>query len=197
MRGRLCEPISWRGLGLDVCAAQDSRNSKSLSGSSHSSYDAGWREIFFVTQRRAHVRRNVAEADVFSLELEKVSPSNKSLSVCERGSYLGNRGSFGIRGIFSQASVHNSARNLRQLSAFRGARIGGRIIRATQIIIFPPIRHRRVGLQGACIRVLTQMLDNIKYSMTPMGRRQEGELKNVAARSVVTGSEARAVTSLT
>ena len=76
--------------------------------------------------------------------------------------YLGNRGSFGIRG-FSQASVAYFGKDLRQLSLSECAYLAG-IIRAPNYYSSAD-RHPERGLQ-ARDRVLTQMLDN-KYINEP------------------------------
>ena len=113
------------------------------------------RTFFFSNERTW--RRKVAEAMV-SLELEQRFSKQQIFELYANEVYLGNRGSFGIRG-FSEASVAYFGKDLRQLSLPECAYLAG-IIRAPNYYSSAD-RHPERGAQ-ARDRVLTQMLDN-KY----------------------------------
>ena len=113
------------------------------------------RTFFFSNERT--MRRKVAEAMV-SVELEQRFNKQQIFELYANEVYLGNRGSFGIRG-FSQASVAYFGKDLRQLSLSECAYLAG-IIRAPNYYSSAD-RHPERGAQ-ARDRVLTQMLEN-KY----------------------------------
>src|SRR5947199_173112 len=98
--------------------------------------------------------------------------------------YLGNRGSFGIRG-FSEASVAYFGKDLRQLTLAECAYLAG-IIRAPNHYSSAD-RHPERGVQ-ARDRVLTQMLDN-KYINDEDLKDAKGELLKII-RTSTSGSEA-------
>jgi penicillin-binding protein 1B len=113
------------------------------------------RTFFFSNERTW--RRKVAEAMV-AMELEGRFSKQQIFEMNANESYLGNRGSFGIRG-FSEASVAYFGKDLRQLSLAECAYLAG-IIRAPNYYSTAD-RHPERGAQ-ARDRVLTQMLEN-KY----------------------------------
>jgi penicillin-binding protein 1B len=113
------------------------------------------RTFFFSNERT--MRRKVAEAMV-SVELEQRFNKQQIFELYANEVYLGNRGSFGIRG-FSEASVAYFGKDLRQLSLAECAYLAG-IIRAPNYYSSAD-RHPERGAQ-ARDRVLTQMLEN-KY----------------------------------
>jgi penicillin-binding protein 1B len=113
------------------------------------------RTFFFSNERT--MRRKVAEAMV-SVELEQRFNKQQIFELYANEVYLGNRGSFGIRG-FSEASVAYFGKDLRQLSLSECAYLAG-IIRAPNYYSSAD-RHPERGAQ-ARDRVLTQMLEN-KY----------------------------------
>ncbi|MGC1617680.1 MAG: penicillin-binding transpeptidase domain-containing protein, partial [Candidatus Acidiferrum sp.] len=98
--------------------------------------------------------------------------------------YLGNRGSFGIRG-FSEASVAYFGKDMRQLSVGECAYLAG-IIRAPNYYSSADRRPER-GAQ-ARDRVLTQMLENKYITQQELSEAKSASLKIVHADS--SGSEA-------
>jgi penicillin-binding protein 1B len=113
------------------------------------------RTFFLSTDRKW--RRKLAEA-MISIELEQRFNKQQIFELYANEVYLGNRGSFGIRG-FSEASVTYFGKDMRQLSIAECAYLAG-IIRAPNYYSSAD-RHPERGAQ-ARDRVLTQMLDN-KY----------------------------------
>jgi penicillin-binding protein 1B len=113
------------------------------------------RTFFFSNERTW--RRKLAEAMV-SFELEQRFNKQQIFELYANEVYLGNRGSFGIRG-FSEASVAYFGKDMRQLSLGECAYLAG-IIRAPNYYSSAD-RHPERGAQ-ARDRVLTQMLEN-KY----------------------------------
>jgi penicillin-binding protein 1B len=113
------------------------------------------RTFFLSTDR--NWRRKLAEA-MISVELEQRFNKQQIFELYANEVYLGNRGSFGIRG-FSEASVAYFGKDLRQLTLPECAYLAG-IIRAPNYYSSADRRPER-GVQ-ARDRVLTQMLDN-KY----------------------------------
>jgi penicillin-binding protein 1B len=111
---------------------------------------------FFLTTDR-NWRRKLAEA-LISLELEQRFTKQQIFEMYANEVYLGNRGSFGIRG-FSEASVAYFGKDMRELSLAEYAYLAG-IIRAPNYYSSAD-RHPERGAQ-ARDRVLTQMLEN-KY----------------------------------
>lgn len=113
------------------------------------------RTFFLSTDR--NWRRKLAEA-MISEELEQRFSKQQIFEMYANEIYLGNRGSFGIRG-FSEASVAYFGKDMRQLSIAECAYLAG-IIRAPNYYSSAD-RHPERGAV-ARDRVLTQMLDN-KY----------------------------------
>jgi len=137
---------------------------------------------FFFTNERTW-RRKVAEAMV-SMELEQRFSKQQIFELYANEVYLGNRGSFGIRG-FSQASVAYFGKDLRELSLPECAYLAG-IIRAPNYYSAAD-RHPERGAQ-ARDRVLGQMLDNKYINDVDMQEAKRTPLKIV--RASVAGSEA-------
>ena len=113
------------------------------------------RTFFLSTDR--NWRRKMSEA-MISIELEQRFNKQQIFELYANEVYLGNRGSFGIRG-FSEASVAYFGKDLRQLSLAECAYLAG-IIRAPNYYSSAD-RHPERGVQSRD-RVLTQMLEN-KY----------------------------------
>jgi len=111
---------------------------------------------FFLSTDRTW-RRKVAEA-MLSFELEQRFSKQRIFEMYANEVYLGNRGSFGVRG-FAQASVVYFGKDLRQLSLGECAFLAG-IIRAPNYYSSAD-RHPERGLQSRD-RVLPQMVEN-KY----------------------------------
>src|SRR3981189_1827184 len=139
------------------------------------------RTFFFSNERTW--RRKVAEAMV-AIELEQRFSKQQIFELYANEVYLGNRGSFGIRG-FSEASVAYFGKDMRQLTLAECAHLAG-IIRAPNYYSSAD-RHPERGLQ-ARDRVLTQMLDNKYINDTDVQAAKKEELKIV--RASVSGSEA-------
>ena len=137
---------------------------------------------FFLSNERTF-RRKIAEAMV-SLELEQRFTKQQIFELYANEVYLGNRGSFGIRG-FSQASVAYFGKDLRQLTLPECAYLAG-IIRAPNYYSSAD-RHPERGLQ-ARDRVLTQMLDNKYINAPDVEEAKKAPLKIV--HTSVSGSEA-------
>ena len=116
------------------------------------------RTFFLSTDR--NWQRKVAEA-LISLELEQRFNKQRIFEMYANEVYLGNRGSFGIRG-FSEASVAYFGKDMRELTLPECAYLAG-IIRAPNYYSSAD-RHPDRGVQ-ARDRVLTQMLEN-KYITT-------------------------------
>src|SRR6202007_1102457 len=117
------------------------------------------RTFFLSTDR--NWRRKVAEA-MLSFELEQRYSKQRIFEMYANEVYLGNRGSFGVRG-FAQASVVYFGKDLRQLSLGECAFLAG-IIRAPNYYSSAD-RHPERGLQSRD-RVLPQMVEN-KYITVP------------------------------
>lgn len=115
---------------------------------------------FFLSTDRTW-RRKLAEA-MISIELEQRFNKQQIFELYANDVYLGNRGSFGIRG-FSEASVAYFGKDMRQLSIGECAYLAG-IIRAPNYYSSADRRPER-GAQ-ARDRVLAQMLEN-KYITRP------------------------------
>ena len=139
------------------------------------------RTFFFSNQRTW--RRKLAEAMV-SMELEERFSKQQIFELYANEIYLGNRGSFGLRG-FSEASVAYFGKDLRQLSLGECAYLAG-IIRAPNYYSSAD-RHPERGPQ-ARDRVLTQMLDNKYINEADIQDAKRAPLKIV--RTSVAGSEA-------
>jgi penicillin-binding protein 1B len=137
---------------------------------------------FFLSNERTW-RRKMAEAMV-SVELEQRFSKQRIFELYANEVYLGNRGSFGIRG-FSEASVAYFGKDLRQLSLGECAYLAG-IIRAPNYYSSAD-RHSERGAQ-ARDRVLTQMLDNKYIDEGDVQDAKRAPLKII--RSQASGSEA-------
>jgi penicillin-binding protein 1B len=139
------------------------------------------RTFFFSNERTW--RRKLAEAMV-AFELEQRFNKQQILELYANEVYLGNRGSFGIRG-FSEASVAYFGKDMRQLSLPECAYLAG-IIRAPNYYSSAD-RHPERGAQ-ARDRVLTQMLENKYISEADL---QDAKLEPLRiVRTSVSGSEA-------
>src|SRR3984885_14787551 len=139
------------------------------------------RTFFFSNERTW--RRKIAEAMV-SMELEERFNKQQIFELYANEVYLGNRGSFGIRG-FSEASVAYFGKDLRQLSLAEDAYLAG-IIRAPNYYSAadrPPERGNQ-----ARDRVLTQMLENKYVTEADVQDAKRAPLKIV--RTSITGGDA-------
>src|SRR5499425_1942512 len=114
------------------------------------------RTFFLSTERNWH--RKLAEA-LISLELEQRFSKQQIFEMYANEVYLGNRGSFGLRG-FAEASVVYFGKDLRQLSLPECAFLAG-IIRAPNYYSVAD-RHPERAAQ-ARDRVMAQMVEN-KYT---------------------------------
>src|SRR5256712_3256876 len=139
------------------------------------------RTFFLSTER--NWRRKLAEA-MISVELEQRFNKQQIFELYANEVYLGNRGSFGIRG-FAEASVAYFGKDLRQLSPGECAYLAG-IIRAPNYYSSAD-RHPERGGQ-ARDRVLTQMLDNKFINGTDVQEAKRAPLKII--RTSVSGGDA-------
>ena len=139
------------------------------------------RTFFFSNERTW--RRKIAEAMV-SMELEQRFTKQQIFELYANEVYLGNRGSFGIRG-FSEASVAYFGKDLRQLSLAECAYLAG-IIRAPNYYSAAD-RHPERAIQ-ARDRVLPQMLENKYITEADIQDAKRTPLKIV--HTSVAGSEA-------
>jgi len=139
------------------------------------------RTFFLSTER--NWRRKLAEA-LISLELEQRFTKQQIFELYANEVYLGNRGSFGIRG-FAEASVAYFGKDMRELSLAECAYLAG-IIRAPNYYSSAD-RHPERGVQ-ARDRVLTQMLDNKYITARDMEEAKKAPLRIIHA--AVSGREA-------
>jgi len=139
------------------------------------------RTFFFSNERTW--RRKLAEAMV-SLELEKRFSKQQIFELYANEVYLGNRGSFGIRG-FSEASVAYFGKDMRQLTLPECAFLAG-IIRAPNFYSSADRRPERAA--QARDRVLNQMLENKYINEADVQSAKHAALK--LAHASVSGSEA-------
>ncbi|HET8922403.1 MAG TPA: PBP1A family penicillin-binding protein [Candidatus Acidoferrum sp.] len=139
------------------------------------------RTFFLSTER--NWRRKLAEA-MISVELEQRFNKQQIFELYANEVYLGNRGSFGIRG-FSEASVAYFGKDMRQLTLPECAYLAG-IIRAPNYYSSAD-RHPERAAQ-ARDRVLTQMLENKYISDGDLQEAKKAPMKIV--RTSVSGSEA-------
>jgi penicillin-binding protein 1B len=158
----------------------DIRHTSHYQGASTITMQVG--RTFFLSNERT-IRRKAAEAMV-SFELEQRFSKQQIFELYANEVYLGNRGSFGIRG-FSEASVAYFGKDLRQLSLPECAFLAG-LIRAPNYYSSAD-RHPERGVQ-ARDRVLTQMLENKFISQEEVQDAKRAPLKIV--RTSITGSEA-------
>src|SRR5260370_29594670 len=139
------------------------------------------RTFFLSTER--NWGRKLAEA-MISVELEQRFNKKQIFELYANEVYLGNRGSFGIRG-FSEASVAYFGKDLSQLTLPECAYLAG-IIRAPNYYSSAD-RHPERGAQ-ARDRVLTQMLDNKYINAEDVQDAKRAPLKII--RTSISGSEA-------
>src|SRR5260370_3740492 len=139
------------------------------------------RTFFLSTER--NWGRKLAEA-MISVELEQRFNKKQIFELYANEVYLGNRGSFGIRG-FSEASVAYFGKDLRQLTLPECAYLAG-IIRAPNYYSSAD-RHPERGVQ-ARDRVLTQMLENKYITEEDVQDAKRAPLKII--RTSISGSEA-------
>ena len=137
---------------------------------------------FFLSTDRTW-RRKLAES-MISIELEQRFNKQQIFELYANDVYLGNRGSFGIRG-FSEASVAYFGKDMRQLSVGECAYLAG-IIRAPNYYSSAD-RHPERGAQ-ARDRVLTQMLENKYITEEELADAKQTPLK--IAHTAGSGSEA-------
>jgi penicillin-binding protein 1B len=161
-------------------AWNDLRHGTHLQGASTITMQVA-RTFFLSTDR--NWRRKLAEA-MLSFELEQRFNKQRIFEMYANEVYLGNRGSFGIRG-FAQASVAYFGKDLRQLSIGEAAYLAG-IIRAPNYYSTAD-RHPERGAQ-ARDRVLMQMVENKYITASDVQDAKNAPLKIV--RTAVTSSEA-------
>jgi penicillin-binding protein 1B len=137
---------------------------------------------FFLSSER-NWRRKLAEA-MISIELEQRFNKQQIFELYANEVYLGNRGSFGIRG-FSEASVAYFGKDLREIGLPEYAYLAG-IIRAPNYYSSAD-RHPERGVQ-ARDRVLTQMLENKYVNEEDLQEAKRATLKII--RTSISGSEA-------
>ncbi len=158
----------------------DIRHSQHMQGASTITMQVA-RTYFLSTDRTW--RRKLAEA-MLSFELEQRFTKQQIFEMYANEVYLGNRGSFGIRG-FAEASVAYFGTDLRQLSLPECAFLAG-LIRAPNYYSVSD-RHPERAVQ-ARDRVLTQMLDNKFVTDADLQDAKRVPLKLV--RASVAGNEA-------
>ncbi len=158
----------------------DLRHSAHLQGASTITMQVA-RTFFLSTDR--NWRRKLAEA-MLSLELEQRFSKQQIFEMYANEVYLGNRGSFGIRG-FAEASVAYFGKDLRQLTLPECAFLAG-IIRAPNYYSSSD-RHPERALQ-ARDRVLAQMRENGYITDADLQNAKKLSLKIV--RTSVSGNEA-------
>jgi penicillin-binding protein 1B len=158
----------------------DIRHSQHMQGASTITMQVA-RTYFLSTDRTW--KRKMAEA-MLSFELEQRFSKQRIFEMYANEVYLGNRGSFGIRG-FAEASVAYFGKDLRQLSLGECAFLAG-LIRAPNYYSVAD-RHPERAVQ-ARDRVLTQMVENKYASEAEVQDAKRVPLK--LARASVTGNEA-------
>jgi penicillin-binding protein 1B len=158
----------------------DVRHSQHLQGASTITMQVA--RTFFLSTDRTW-QRKLAEA-MLSFELEQRFTKQQIFEMYANEVYLGNRGSFGIRG-FAEASVAYFGKDLRQLSLQECAFLAG-LIRAPNYYSVSD-RHPERAPQ-ARDRVLTQMLDNKFVTEADVQDAKRVPLK--LARTSVAGNEA-------
>jgi len=161
-------------------AWNDLRHGTHLQGASTITMQVA-RTFFLSTDR--NWRRKLAEA-MLSFELEQRFSKQRIFEMYANEVYLGNRGSFGIRG-FSQASVAYFGKDLRQLTLGECAFLAG-IIRAPNYYSSAD-RHPERGMQSRD-RVLPQMVENKYITEADLQDAKREPLKIV--RTSMTTSEA-------
>ncbi len=139
------------------------------------------RSFFFSTERT--MRRKMAETMV-ALKLEQRFSKKEIFELYANEIYLGNRGSFAIRG-FAQASLAYFGKDIRQITPGEAAFLAG-IIRAPNYYSSADRRPER-GAQ-ARDRVLTQMVENGYLTAAEEQQAQKTPLEII--RNTSSGSEA-------
>ena len=158
----------------------DIRHSQHMQGASTITMQVA--RTYFLTTDRTW-KRKLAEA-MLSFELEQRFTKQRIFEMYANEVYLGNRGSFGIRG-FAEASVAYFGKDLRQLSLGECAFLAG-LIRAPNYYSVAD-RHPERAAQ-ARDRVLAQMAEN-KY-ITEADVQDAKRVPIKLARASVTGNEA-------
>jgi penicillin-binding protein 1B len=158
----------------------DMKHSQHLQGASTITMQVA--RTFFLSTDRTW-RRKLSEA-MLSFELEQRFSKQQIFEMYANEVYLGNRGSFGIRG-FSEASVAYFGKDLRQLKLQECAFLAG-LIRAPNYYSVSD-RHPERAPQ-ARDRVLTQMLEN-KF-ITEEDVQDAKRVPLTLAHTAVVGSEA-------
>jgi penicillin-binding protein 1B len=158
----------------------DIRHSQHMQGASTITMQVA-RTYFLSTDRTW--KRKLAEA-MLSFELEQRFSKQRIFEMYANEVYLGNRGSFGIRG-FAEASVAYFGKDLSQLTLPECAFLAG-LIRAPNYYSVSD-RHPERAVQ-ARDRVLTQMVEN-KYA-TEADVQDAKRVPLKLARASVTGNEA-------
>jgi len=158
----------------------DIRHSQHMQGASTITMQVA-RTYFLSTDRTW--KRKLAEA-MLSFELEQRFSKQRIFEMYANEVYLGNRGSFGIRG-FAEASVAYFGVDLRQLTLPECAFLAG-LIRAPNYYSVAD-RHPERAVQ-ARDRVLTQMVENKFVTEADVQDAKRVPLK--LARASVTGNEA-------
>lgn len=158
----------------------DIRHSQHIQGASTITMQVA-RTYFLNTDRTW--KRKLAEA-MLSFELEQRFDKQQIFEMYANQVYLGNRGSFGIRG-FAEASVAYFGKDLRELSLPECAFLAG-LIRAPNYYSVADRHPERIA--QARDRVLTQMAENKYITQAAAEEAKRVPLKLV--RSSVTGNEA-------
>lgn len=158
----------------------DIRHSQHLQGASTITMQVA--RTFFLSTDRTW-KRKLSEA-MLSFELEQRFNKQKIFEMYANEVYLGNRGSFGIRG-FAEASQAYFGKDLRQLTIPECAFLAG-LIRAPNYYSVADRKPER-GVQ-ARDRVMTQMLENKYITEADV---QEGKSKPLKlVRTAVAGNDA-------
>ena len=158
----------------------DLRHSQHMQGASTITMQVA--RTYFLTTDRTW-KRKLSEA-LLSFELEQRFTKQQIFEMYANEVYLGNRGSFGLRG-FAEASVVYFGKDLRQLSLPECAFLAG-LIRAPNYYSVSD-RHPERAAQ-ARDRVLTQMAENKYISEAAMQDAKRDPL--VLSRTSLVGSEA-------
>jgi penicillin-binding protein 1B len=158
----------------------DMKHSQHLQGASTITMQVA--RTFFLTTDRTW-RRKLSEA-MLSFELEQRFTKQQIFEMYANEVYLGNRGSFGLRG-FAEASVAYFGKDLRQLTLQECAFLAG-LIRAPNYYSVSD-RHPERAPQ-ARDRVLAQMLENKFVTEEDVQDAKRAPLK--LAHTAVVGSEA-------
>ena len=158
----------------------DIRHSQHMQGASTITMQVA--RTYFLTTDRTW-KRKLAES-MLSFELEQRFSKQQIFEMYANEVYLGNRGSFGIRG-FAEASVAYLGKDLRQLTLPECAFLAG-LIRAPNYYSVADRHPERAG--QARDRVLTQMEENKYITEADVQDAKKAQLK--LARASVSGNEA-------